>query len=421
MHRTPWIAALAVSSLSLGCVGTGDPESTPSEYAISLPPDQSALVLALVSYPGVDADELDHAAGIDTRAAHNIVAYRNGPDGLCPSSDDITFTSVAELDAVPYVGDATFRSLVSYAVAHPAPRGETVEGVAFAGWQVEAVVWGVGHATLAELDALLDGRAARALIAARPFSTVAQMGPVSYVGASALTQLRNAANGWWSAMNMSAPALAGTFDSVVFDEATATTALAIANEATSAQLTAHGMASAAASAILGNRPFATLAAVSATGGVGTATMNALKSYAQSGAWGQTATCDFDAAVRPHLGDLLFLSESDREITVVSFPGAGASAPTAASVLALAMEEAGTTAQLRSVADYYVALEPSSDMADPNAAAAIEAAVAANLSDVIYVAISLPRSDPYHAEVRVYLVGRTACGDLVGLRSIAVET
>jgi hypothetical protein len=56
----------------------------------------------------------------------------------------------------------------------------------------------------------------------------------------------------------------------------------------------------------------------------------------------------------------------------------------------------------------------------DAAALVEAATA-QLSDVIYIAVHKPNSDPYHAEVDVYLIGRTTCGDLVGLHSVAVET
>jgi hypothetical protein len=419
--RITRLAPLALT-FSIACVGAGDPEAVPSTYATSLSMGDAQAVVALVNYPGTTVEVLDTGAHLDARAARNLIAHRDGADGLCPTADDTVFATVQEIDAIPYVGDAAFRALYAYAAAHPAPQGETVESVVFAGWQSEAVVWGVNHATPDELRAVLDTRAANGLVAARPFTSVTAMGPISYVGASALTALRTAANGWWSAMHMSAPPLAGTFDSVVFDEASAITALAISNEATSAQLTAHGVTVAAASAILGARPYTTLAAVSAVSGVGTATMTALKAYATSGTWG-TATCTngFDAAARPLLGDLLFLSESDRPIEIVSFAGAGTSAPTAASVLALVSEEAGMTVEQRDPSNYYVAFEPASDMADPNAGAALEAAVTANLTDVIYVAVSLPRSDPYHAEVRVYLLGRDGCGNLVGLKSIAVET
>ena len=119
--------------------------------------------------------------------------------------------------------------------------------------------------------------------------------------------------------------------------------------------------------------------------------------------------------------MLFLSESDRPFDLVSFPGAGTAAPTAASVLPLAGAPAGSTAELRDVGGFYAALEPASAAADPGAAATIEAAVGAQLSDVVYVAVPAPAGSPDTAIVDVYLVGRTRCGDLVGLHAVAIET
>ncbi len=418
MHR---IAPIAFATLTLACAGTVDPEAAPSSYASSLSMGDAQAVIALVDYPGTTMSVLDTGAHLDARAANNIVARRNGADGIAPSSDDRPFATIQEIDDVPYVGDAAFRALYAYAATHPAPQGATVEGVAFQGWQQEAVVWGVNRATQAELDAILDARATTGLIAVRPFASVTAMGPVAYVGSSALTALRNAATGWWSAMHATAPSLAGTFDSVTFDEATATTALAIANQATTAQLTSHGVTTSAVNAIVAGRPYTTLAAVSAVSGVGTSTMNALKTYATSGTWG-TTTCTnafvtTATSLAPHL---LFLSESDRPIEVVSYPGQGATAPTAASVLALVSEEAGMTVEQRDVANYYVDFEPNDAMGDA-AVTQMQAAVQADLTDLIYVAVSLPQTDAYHSEVRVYLLGRDGCGNLVGLKSISVET
>jgi hypothetical protein len=130
---------------------------------------------------------------------------------------------------------------------------------------------------------------------------------------------------------------------------------------------------------------------------------------------------FSDAVTPHLGDLLFLSESDRPINVVSFPGAGTTAPTAAALLALVHASAGSTTEVRAVADYFVAFEPNLATSDPNASAAVQAAVAAQLTDVLYLAVHQPAGSIDQALVDVYLIGRTSCGDLVGLHAIAVET
>jgi hypothetical protein len=247
------------------------------------------------------------------------------------------------------------------------------------------------------------------------------MGPESYVGPAALTQLRGHALTWWAAMNAQPPSLAGTFDGVTFDDQDAPIALDIANHASLSQLEAHGVAASPASTLVANRPYADLAAVAATKGIGTATMQALLAYAQSGTWGSPATCQatFESAVSPHLADVLFLSESDQPLTIVAWPGAGTSAPTASSVLALVGAPPGSTASLRDPNNFYNNLEPSSSTADPTAAATIQSAFTAQLTDIVYVAV-FP-GGPSAVQVQVYLVGRTSCGDLVGLTSISIET
>ncbi len=133
----------------------------------------------------------------------------------------------------------------------------------------------------------------------------------------------------------------------------------------------------------------------------------------------SCTNTFEPAVSPHLGDVLFLSESDRPLTLVSYPGAGKAAPTAASVLALVGAPAGSTAALRDPASFFANLEASSSTADMDAPVTIQGAFDSQLVDVVYVAVTPPV--PNNVLVQVYLVGRTTCGDLVGMTSISVET
>lgn len=277
--------------LAVGCI-----ESVPSDMeedgessvALSLSPADAALVLDLANYPGVDEVALDGPVGLDTRAAANIQAHRAGPDGVFPSNDDNYFDDLAELDALGYVGDVAFEKLLAYARDNRPPAAEVVEGVTFRGWESEVVVDAVNTVSLAELDGMLDARAAQNLVAGRPFATVAQMGPLGYVGVSALERLRAEAPAWWAARGGEGEeSLAGTFDGVVFDEATATIALEIANQATRDQMVENGVYSSGASAIVGNRPYTSLAAVAGVSGVGGGTMQDLHDYATSGAWSST--------------------------------------------------------------------------------------------------------------------------------------
>jgi DNA uptake protein ComE-like DNA-binding protein len=424
-HRiASFIVALSLlPACALKTVPSSESTSTPSQYALSLSPADAASVLALVNYPGTDLDTLDNAIGLDTRAAHNIIAYRAGADGVIPSADDAYFANIGDLDAIPYVGDTAFEKLQAYASTHSVPAPESVEGVYFRGWQSQAVVWAVNNLDFNALNALLDSRAANGLIAARPFSSVTEMGPAPYVGPSALGALDAAATGWWTEMQSGATqSLAGSFDGVTFDEPTAETALAIASDASVDELKAQGVTAHPADLIVGARPFATLGDVAAIKGVGTETMQALHDYAASGDWnngtGPNACIDsFESAVTPQLAGLLFMSESDRPFDVVSFAGAGTSVPTADSVLALVGAPSGDTAEERPVSYFDDGYEP----ADSGAVTAVEAIVSSQLTDVIYVAIHAPAGSLDQAIVNVYLVGRTQCGDLVGLHSIAIET
>lgn len=61
--------------------------------------------------------ELDVTAGLDSRAAQNIITYRNGPDGIAGSADDQVYDTLAELDAISYVATVAFDKLLSYAYA----------------------------------------------------------------------------------------------------------------------------------------------------------------------------------------------------------------------------------------------------------------------------------------------------------------
>jgi len=332
------LAFFALASVLVGCAVDAGTDST-SSSTTTISQADAAKILDFVNYPTTTEEILDGNVRLDSRAAKAIIAKRNGKDGVYPSADDAPFATLADLDAISYVGETALSKLSSYASMNPAPSGELVEGVAFDGWQSVAVVYGVNHASVTDLDAFLDARAAKALAAGAPYKTVAQMGPMAYVGSIALAALKSHALGWWASSQ-----------------------------------------------------------------------------------GQQVDCigSFESIVSPHLGDLLFMSESDRAIDIVSFPGEGAYVATPQQIITLTKAEAGSTGGIRPTENFYVALEPSSSTADSTAAAKVQTAFG-TLTDVVYIYIEKPASDPYHAEVDVYLVGRTSCGDLVGIHSIAVET
>ena len=199
MNRAAWLLAFAPVATA-SCLATGEDDAdSAGAFSISVSAADTALVLDLVNYPGTDVDTLDVAAGLDIRAAAELVLHRDGLDRHSPSTDDDMFGDLAELDAVKWVGDAALGKLVAFAKANPAPASVSVEGIAFTGWQAETAVWAANTATFAELDvdAALDARAARAIVDGRPHADLAHVAAAAYVGPAALRALRDRAIVWW--------------------------------------------------------------------------------------------------------------------------------------------------------------------------------------------------------------------------------
>lgn len=72
-------------------------------------------VLAFVNDASMTAANLKAEAGVTIRVANNIVNHRLGPDGSVNTPDDDKFDTLAELDAIPYVGPATLNALLEAA------------------------------------------------------------------------------------------------------------------------------------------------------------------------------------------------------------------------------------------------------------------------------------------------------------------
>lgn len=90
----------------------------------------AALILGVANSASFEV--LDDDVGLDKRAAENIVAYRDGADATPGTADDDLFETLAELDAIPYVGPAALEALLSYAEQSAAPPcliiSEYIEG-----------------------------------------------------------------------------------------------------------------------------------------------------------------------------------------------------------------------------------------------------------------------------------------------------
>ena len=70
-------------------------------------------VLALVNDTSLTAAKLKTAAGITTRVSTNIVKHRDGASAA--TTDDDPYDTLAELDAIPYVGPSTLNALLDAA------------------------------------------------------------------------------------------------------------------------------------------------------------------------------------------------------------------------------------------------------------------------------------------------------------------
>src|SRR5688572_28795058 len=72
-------------------------------------------VLALVNDKTMTASKLKSAAGVTTRVSNNITRHRDGTDAMAGTSDDDPFDTLAELDAIPYVGPVRLNALLEAA------------------------------------------------------------------------------------------------------------------------------------------------------------------------------------------------------------------------------------------------------------------------------------------------------------------
>jgi phosphatidylserine/phosphatidylglycerophosphate/cardiolipin synthase-like enzyme len=99
---------------------------------------EALAVLALVNDTSVDAGELDDDAGLHATAAKNIIAHRDGSDAAAATADDDPYDTLAELDAVPFVGPIALAALLDYAKEKGLLGGEGNASVIFSPQPAEA-------------------------------------------------------------------------------------------------------------------------------------------------------------------------------------------------------------------------------------------------------------------------------------------
>jgi hypothetical protein len=132
--RSLSIPAVAFAALvSAGCAGDGQPPAEDGEHdefinsgGVREGTPEAAGVLRLVNT--ANGQTLFGKVGIPARAASAIWDHRSGPDGQWRTADDHKFETLAELDALSWVGKTVFQKLLAYARTHGYVPGARIEG-----------------------------------------------------------------------------------------------------------------------------------------------------------------------------------------------------------------------------------------------------------------------------------------------------
>lgn len=175
-------------------VGAADNDSFGS--ALRFTPEEVG-VLRLLNLPTTGVELLDIDAELDRRAATNLIAQRDGADGLPGTRDDQLFEDLESVDAVPYVGPSALDKLIRFAESQglvPGPNDVigTFDGVTFSVAEAERALDLVNDASAMILDdeVSLDPRAVASIMDARPIDTLAQLAALYYVGPTAMRNIR---------------------------------------------------------------------------------------------------------------------------------------------------------------------------------------------------------------------------------------
>ena len=138
-----WLKAVAVAGVFLGgCSAAPAPEiegPSPDAEDAAIPAPgkadspfsacQVSAALLWASNPAVGVSEL-RAGGVHSSAAKSIAKAKAGPDGALGTNDDVAFRSLAELDALKWVGPTALAKLAAHAASrcqkHPEPSSSAI-------------------------------------------------------------------------------------------------------------------------------------------------------------------------------------------------------------------------------------------------------------------------------------------------------
>ncbi len=193
---------LIVSTLValIGCAHSVQQPITPLP-ALSELRDGSPVAVGMLDFLNDHAHDrrlLDDELQLDARAARALAEHRLGPDASLGSDDDGYFFSVADVDAVTWVGPATMQRLAGHAVTNGYLATDqrvvgSFEGVSFTFAQADTTLDLVNTMSPRALDDQLhlDRRAVDSIVAARPIQSLGQLSELYWVGPATLERLRS--------------------------------------------------------------------------------------------------------------------------------------------------------------------------------------------------------------------------------------
>ena len=209
------MVCIAFFSIAFGLIGTGcvfldengneltvaTEASTHGQTSSALVLDGSPEAVGILNFLNASTttfDVLDIETRLDVRAARGLIHHRNGPDGEYGTWDDDLFDSIAEADAVKWVGDGAInRILVTAGLLGWIPEGEELlgvyDGVAFSVIEAEIALEYVNKASDEMLDEQLNRRAVNSIVAVRPIHSLEQLAGLRYVGNTAMSTIKEMA------------------------------------------------------------------------------------------------------------------------------------------------------------------------------------------------------------------------------------
>lgn len=200
---------LVFSLFSTACSDATEPVETDGEYDTFLvdgKSDRYGITEGSLEAQGVlrvvnTLSFADLNSFLDVRAARNVIAYRSGPDGVLGTGDDRVINTLVQLDSISWFGPASFSRTYNYALENDLmpKEGVLVHGILEGSGAAVGMLFVVNTHTFDELNAFLDVRAVRGIMAHREngvsqnevnfFQSLTELDAIPYMGATAFGRL----------------------------------------------------------------------------------------------------------------------------------------------------------------------------------------------------------------------------------------